>query len=228
MGFLSEEGMILSTMLSIIPWVLQFSPIWKSFQQSFESWWDDYSAWKKEAPQTFFSLEQDVSISCSASQVAIVSGNKKKDPFCPSPTHSNLPSTWVDEGHWEMWWKCLRLRGSQSASEIQLSYGTAASPPKTRENACVSLLSTVGKGQSEKRTLWFSPNHCTSTKMDIIAMNLGQRHQIAMWPWPSYSTTPNSIFLKNKDNTHPWDCLGVGACGGGQWPLPGMEVGEHS
>lgn len=41
----------------------------------------------KEGGSTdIFLSEQDVSITCSASQLAIVSGNKKKDPFRPSLT----------------------------------------------------------------------------------------------------------------------------------------------
>lgn len=139
------------------------------------------------------------------------------------------PAKWVgkadlEDGDEKAWGS----RVPRSTSEIQLSFSTAVAPPKTREKACLSLLSTVGKGQFEKTTLWSSLNHCSSAKTDIIAANLGQRHRIAMWPWPSYSTTLNSIFLINKDNTHLWDCLRAGRCGEGGGPFLGMQVEEHS
>lgn len=77
----------------ILTQVSQFSPVWKSFQWSFGGWGDDYGEWKKEAPQTLFSLEQDVSIRCSASQVTVVSGNKKRNSIPPWLMKISLSST---------------------------------------------------------------------------------------------------------------------------------------
>lgn len=182
-GEVGPWGIILSTTLRILTQVSQFSPIWKSFQWSFGGWGDDYGEWKKEAPQILFSLEQDVSIRCSASQVTVVSGNKKRDSIPPWLIKIS-PAQWMGEAHAEMVGKsrchyfpplCLgsfhvRLKSSFPLAQQQVV------PSRSRGNTWLSLLSmTCKRAIWEENILIFSESlYCGKT--DVMAVKLGQRH----------------------------------------------------